>query len=177
MDKEFGVLSSSVPLQLLTSHFQTNDRQTKELVKKLQPEEINNFHYSKITKDIIDNGKCLPILTKLFKKSYEISKAYIHKPPKGLSAEEDLNLKNLLPDSPSYQLLEDDEMIFKIKGTSKPRLPPTGKISTAYKKKLLDDAFILPENETIDSSVTVTDNCQPMINTITSTPYNDFTNS
>ena len=56
-------------------------------------------------------------------------------------------------------LLEDDEMTYKAK-SGKPRLPPTGKISTTYKKKSLADAFILPEEDEANNVAgqTATDN-------------------
>ncbi|SMN21839.1 similar to Saccharomyces cerevisiae YBR081C SPT7 Subunit of the SAGA transcriptional regulatory complex, involved in proper assembly of the complex [Maudiozyma saulgeensis] len=145
LEKEFGVLSSSVPLQLLSSQFQATDGETKVQVKKLQPEEFEKARYSRIPKDYIDSTKCSMVLKPFLQKAYERSKLYATKPPKGVTIEEKIKRKETNLDSPSYILLEDDEVIVKTKGTARLRLPPTGKISTAYKKKPISDAFILPE--------------------------------
>ncbi|CAD1785257.1 similar to Saccharomyces cerevisiae YBR081C SPT7 Subunit of the SAGA transcriptional regulatory complex, involved in proper assembly of the complex [Maudiozyma barnettii] len=155
LEKEFGVLSSTVPLQLLSSQFQATDGETKVQVKKLQPEEFEKTRYPRIPKDYIDSEKCSAVLKPFLQKAFERSKLYTTKPPKGVTIEEKIKRKETNLDSPNYILLEDDEVIVKTKGTARLRLPPTGKISTAYKKKPLADAFILPD-EPIVAKVEVT---------------------
>ncbi|CAI4058690.1 hypothetical protein N7582_001170 [Saccharomyces uvarum] len=144
LEKEFGVLSSSVPLQLLTTQFQTVDGETKVQDKKIQPEESDSITYSKITKGLLDAGSFWNTLLPLLRKDYERSKAYIAKQSKS-SATSDRILPTSTEDS-SFALLEEDQFISK-KSASKARLPPTGKISTAYKKKPIASAFILPEED------------------------------
>lgn len=145
LEKEFGVLSSSVPLQLLSSQFQVTDGEAKVQVKKLQPEEFENGKYPRISKEFVDSNKYLVVLRPLLAKAYERSKTYTIKPPKGVIIEEKIKRKEPDPEASSYILLEDDEVTLKAKGSARLRLPPTGKISTVYKKKPLSDAFILPE--------------------------------
>lgn len=155
LEKEFGVLSSSVPLQLLTFQLQSNDSETKIQVKKIQPEEFSNVVYAKISKTNIDDGAFWGVLMPLLRKSWDRSKSYRQRLAKSNATE--FQESPDVADNSNELLIEDDEMVFKAKSANKPRLPPTGKISTSYKKKALSDAFILPEEEQIptqDSGVT-----------------------
>lgn len=145
LEKEFGVLSSSVPLQLLTFQLQANDGKAKEQTKKLQPEEFGNVVYTKITKEgIMEQSRWATFLS-LLDMANERSKNYRQKVAKSNAAADQLT-SQAIELIESQALLEDDEMTFKAK-TGRPRLPPTGKISSAYKKKPTADAFILPDDE------------------------------
>lgn len=151
LEKEFGVLTSSVPLQLLTFQLQANDAVTKEQAKKLQPEEFGNVVYSRITKEELIKQLRWSTLLPLIDKAFQRSKTYRQKVAKSNAAPDMLIHESLEP-TESPWLLEDEEMTFKVK-TGRPRLPPTGKISSAYKKKPIADAFILPseDDETVNS--------------------------
>ena len=140
LEKEFGVLSSSVPLQLLTSQFQATGDVAKVQEKKIQSEEVDGVVYSKVTNESINNMRSWSTLLPLLEKAQERSRNYTSKTNKGAAS--DTNVMEETDSSKSYTLLEDDEMVFKQKTGNKIRLPPTGKISTAYKKKPLDGAFI-----------------------------------
>lgn len=146
LEKEFGVLSSSVPLQLLTFQLQSTDAETKIQVKKIQPEEFHSVVYSKVTKEEISRGSYLGTLLPLLHKSFERSKNYRLRLAKSNATADQSSSETVVDEEPEL-LLEDDEMILKAKSGSKPRLPPTGKISNSYKKKSLAEAFILPEDE------------------------------
>lgn len=144
LEKEFGVLSSSVPLQLLTFQLQSNDGETKEQAKKLQPEEFGNVVYGKIAKErIIEQNRWATFLP-LVDKAFQRSKMYRQKVAKSNTA--DQLSSELLELIESQSLLEDEEMTFKAK-TGRPRLPPTGRISSAYKKKPIADAYVLPNED------------------------------
>lgn len=143
LEKEFGVLSSSVPLQLLTTQFQTVDGETKVQAKKIQPEESDSIVYKKITKGMLDAGSFWNTLLPLLQKDYERSKAYIAKQSKS-SANDKASITST--EDHSFALLEEDQFVSK-KTATKARLPPTGKISTTYKKKPIASAFILPEED------------------------------
>ncbi|QLQ79775.1 hypothetical protein HG537_0C04240 [Torulaspora globosa] len=145
LEKEFGVLTSSVPLQLLTFQLQANDAETKEQPKKLQPEEFGNVVYSRITKEELMKQSRWATLLPLIDKAFQRSKAYRQKVAKSNAAADMLIHESLEPIESPW-LLEDEEMTFKAK-TGRPRLPPTGKISSAYKKKPIADAFILPSED------------------------------
>ena len=146
LEKEFGILSSSVPLQLLTYRFQATEVETKEEVKKLQPEEFTDIIYSRVTKSHIESNTYSPMLTPLLKKAYEKSRKFVLKPPRGVVLDAHVEATKDTLDSPEYVLLEDPEMGVKPRGNSRIRLPPNGKIAGMHKKKPLEDAFILPED-------------------------------
>lgn len=152
LEKEFGVLSSSVPLQLLTFQSQASEGEIKEQVKKVQPEEFSDVSYSKLSKDELVGQSRWAILIPLLEKAWQRSRSYRQRLAKNSSLPDQLT-SDEMERKGAETLLEDDEMTFKAK-PSKPRLPPTGKISTAYKKKPLADAFTLPEeNEISEASV------------------------
>ncbi|KAK5782296.1 hypothetical protein RI543_000228 [Arxiozyma heterogenica] len=141
LDKEFGILSSSVPLQLLTTQFQAIDSEKKVQHNKVQPEEIDSVNYYKITKKDIQTNNRYHILKPLLKKAYEKSKLYSLRPVKNGPV---LKSPSHDPENDMYIILEDEEIPQK-KGSSKLRLPPTGKISTVYKRKVIANAFFIPE--------------------------------
>lgn len=143
LEREFGVLSSSVPLQLLTFRFQSNSVDNTDQVKKIQPEEYHSIVYKKLAKDEIEGSPQLQLLKNLLEKALEKSNIYIQKNKKSFQGEGEEAEPEANPDL----FLEDDEMLVKGKANSRPKIPPTGKISTNYKKRALIDAFILPEEE------------------------------
>lgn len=141
LEKEFGMLSSSVPLQLLTTQFQANENDKKVQINKVQPEEIESINYYRLTKRDVESNHKYSFLKPMLEKAYKKSRIYSLKPnkntPEAKTSQED-------PDSDSYVILEDEEMPQK-KGSSKLRLPPTGKISVSYKKAPIANAFFIPE--------------------------------
>ncbi|CCD22916.1 SAGA histone acetyltransferase complex subunit SPT7 NDAI_0A07620 [Naumovozyma dairenensis CBS 421] len=159
LEKEFGVLTSSVPLQLLTSQFQTAGDVAKVQDKKIQEEELNGITYSRLTKSQLDNNSCWGTLMPLLKIAYSKSKNYSLKPTKiNGNGEEPSNVDT---DSGDYVILEDDDMILKTKLGTKVRLPPTGKISAIYRKRPVADAFFLPEDEGKTQEAQVTEDGEP----------------
>ena len=141
LEKEFGVLSSSVPLQLLTTQFQANENEKKVQINKVQPEEIDSINYYRLTKRDVETNDRYKFLKPILEKAYKKSKIYSLKPNKNAT---EVKTAQQDPDSDSYIILEDEDMPQK-KGSSKLRLPPTGKISTVYKKAPIANAFFIPE--------------------------------
>lgn len=142
LDREFGVLSNSVPLQLLTFQFQGKGSEAKVQDKKIQPEEFNDVVYSDVATSSIKEGKYWKTLQPLLEKALNRFKVQSLKnnkqrPPESVSPKAEQDLFEVLP--------EDDEMPSKSKSSGKPRLPPTGKINTNYKKKPVADAFFAPD--------------------------------
>lgn len=158
LEKEFGVLSSSVPIQLLTFQSQASDGETEVQVKKVQPEEFSNVPYSKLTREELTTQAHWATLVPLLEKAWQRSKSYRQRLAK-ISSSGDQTAIDEMEKKGTELLLEDDEMTYKAK-SGKPRLPPTGKISTTYKKKSLADAFILPEEDEANNVAgqTATDN-------------------
>ncbi|SCU84587.1 LADA_0D02564g1_1 [Lachancea dasiensis] len=139
LDREFGVLSNSVPMQLLTFQFQGKGAEDKIQDKKIQPEEFNDVSYADVTTSSIHENKFWNTLRPLLEKAYSRFKAHCAKNGKS-KLTEDPSAKNL-----DYQVLaEDDDLPSKSK-SGRPRLPPTGKISTNYRKKNISDAFFAPD--------------------------------
>ena len=154
LDKEFGILSSSVPLQLLTTQFQAIDSEKKIQTNKVQQEEIDSLNYYKVTKKDVETNDRYKIIRSLLEKAYEKSKLYSLRPVKNSP---DIKSPSHDQENDAYIILEDEEMPQK-KGSSKLRLPPTGKISTVYKKKSIANAFFIPEPSSNDSETFQVDN-------------------
>ncbi|CCH62870.1 hypothetical protein TBLA_0I02120 [Henningerozyma blattae CBS 6284] len=153
LEKEFGVLSSAVPLQMLTFRLQSNTVDSADQTKKIQPEEYHNIVYRKIIKEDIDSKRYSSILTPLLEKAMARSEAYLIKIKKSQTLPESEEDKY-----PEGTILEDDEILIKGKSNNRPKIPPTGKISTNYKKKLIADAFFLPEEEAKEIKTEVSSN-------------------
>ncbi|CCE61462.1 hypothetical protein TPHA_0A03860 [Tetrapisispora phaffii CBS 4417] len=154
LEREFGVLSSSVPLQFLTFQSNSSSIEAAVKVKKIQPDELD-YHYKKVTKENIDDSSYTDLLKPLLKKSYDRTIEFHQKVAK-------LNSNNPTTEEipePHLELqagtiLEDDKMILKNKPGSKVRVPPTGKLTTTYKKKQVANAFFLPEVEESEKHLT-----------------------
>lgn len=159
LEQEFGILSNSVPISLLSFQFQATDSETKEQVMKLQAEEIKDIVYEKVSKKDLQSDRFSPIVLSLLTQSYEKTKSAIPKINKVVTAEAEKDNDDVTEEEPKTKplednddllVMEDDELPVKTKMGSRLRLPPTGKISTTYKKRPLADAFILPEEDPID---------------------------
>ncbi|CAR29612.1 ZYRO0G12804p [Zygosaccharomyces rouxii] len=146
LEREFGVLSSAVPLHLLTFQFQATDSEDKVQVKKIQPEEFDSVVYKKLDKQDVDDKVRMKTLYPLLINSLERSKTYRSKSSKNVSTDQPDQAVNGAEENQDA-LLEDEDMVFKAKAGSKPRVPPTGKITVPNKKKVVGDMFVLPESD------------------------------
>ncbi|BAO42214.1 transcriptional activator SPT7 [Kluyveromyces marxianus DMKU3-1042] len=142
LEKEFGDLAGNVPLQLLTFQFSGKDADIQVKTKVIQPEEFEDVIYKKVTRETVQSGTYSKLIQPLLQSAVDRCTAYFAKLARSKNA-------NQVPknyDSLSFPLLEDEEYP-KVKGSNRPRLPPTGKISTNYKKKHVSELFVLPEEE------------------------------
>ncbi|GAV55908.1 hypothetical protein ZYGR_0AZ00790 [Zygosaccharomyces rouxii] len=146
LEREFGVLSSAVPLHLLTFQFQATDSEDKVQVKKIQPEEFDSVFYKKLDKQDVDGKVSMKTLYPLLAKSFERSKTYRSKSPRGAGTDQPEQAATETEENQDA-LLEDEDMVLKAKAGSKPRVPPTGKITLSNKKKVASDMFVLPESD------------------------------
>ncbi|CEP63813.1 SAGA histone acetyltransferase complex subunit SPT7 LALA0_S09e03070g [Lachancea lanzarotensis] len=142
LEREFGVLSNSVPMQLLTFQFQGKGSEDKVQDKKIQPEEFNDVTYAEVQVSSVQNGEFWPTLQPLLEKA--LSRFNAHNAKVGKAKLNDGSSEEG-PDMTNQVLKEDEERPSKSKSSGKPRLPPTGKISTNYRKKPISDAFYAPE--------------------------------
>ncbi|CAG99604.1 SAGA histone acetyltransferase complex subunit SPT7 [Kluyveromyces lactis] len=142
LDKEFGELANNVPLQLLTFQFNGKDTDIQVKAKVIQPEEFEDVIYKKLNKENVQSDSYSKLIQPLLQSAVDRCSAYYTKLARSKNA--DQVPKNY--ESPLFPLLEDEEFP-KVKGANRPRLPPTGKISTNYKKKHVSELYTLPEEE------------------------------
>lgn len=137
LDKEFKMLSSSIPIYLLHSRLHNSFSNTGTTSKTTKYEDLRDWTTPKLTQADLDKqiGILQPFLRSLVLKTEAF---YIKlQKRKGESTE--------LPPPSQLVLIEDEDLPQKQRNV-RPRLPPTGKISSV-KKKILSTAFILPDEE------------------------------
>lgn len=140
LDKEFKMLSSSIPIYLLSSRLHTQYNQTGVASKRNKYEDLTRFEPPMMTAADIEGQ--VEILKPFYTKLYEKSKAHFIKQQKkkGESVE--------LPENGMLIMIEDDELPQKQRNI-RPRLPPTGKIS-GVKKRLISNGYFIPaEDDTL----------------------------
>lgn len=137
LDKEFKLLSSSIPIYLLHSRLHTSYSSNGSVNKNNKFEDLKDFGANELKASEID--KQIGLLKPFYTRLYEKSKAIFIKNQKKKGESTELPENNQLP------LIEDDELPQKQRNI-RPRLPPTGKISSV-KKKLISNSFFLPDEE------------------------------
>ncbi|EGW33741.1 uncharacterized protein SPAPADRAFT_147731 [Spathaspora passalidarum NRRL Y-27907] len=135
LDKEFNMLSSSIPIYLLHSRLHNQFSSTGGPNKRNKYEDLKEFEPARLTASDVSSqiGILIPFYTKLSEKS----KAHFVKMQKKKNEPTDL------PEDSLLILIEDEELPQKQRNI-RPRLPPTGKI-TSIKKKIIANSFFLPE--------------------------------
>lgn len=137
LDKEFKMLTSSVPIYLLHSRLQSSFSQSGPASTDNKYEDFKDWQTPKLTKS--DVGKQIGLLRPFYVDLVSRTEAFYLKLQKRKGGSLDL------PSDDALLLVEDEELPQKQRNI-RPRLPPTGKIALA-KKKLLSSAYILPEEE------------------------------
>lgn len=139
LDKEFNMLSSSIPIYLLHSRLHNQFASASGVSLRNKYEDLNEYVPANLTVADVKNqvGVLIPFYTKLSDKS----KAHFIKLQKKKGEPTDLPEDHLL-------LLIDDEELPQKQRNIRPRMPPTGKITT-IKKKIIANSFFLPEEETL----------------------------
>lgn len=137
LDKEFKMLSSSIPTYLLHSRLQNSLSSADPVNKSTKYEDLKDWVQPKLTQ--ADVQKQIGVLKPFYEALVQKSETFLVKQQKrkGESTE--------LPPPTRLYLIEDEELPQKQRNI-RPRLPPTGKI-TSVKKKLLSQAFILPDED------------------------------
>lgn len=135
LDKEFNMLSSSVPVYLLHSRLHSSFNNTGPANKTSKYEDLREWKPIKLRKEDVD--KQIGLLQNFYKDLVERTEvAYVKQQRrKG-------DFSDMANDSELF-LLEDEELPQKQRNI-RPRLPPNGKIQSV-KKKPLSSAYILPE--------------------------------
>lgn len=137
LDKEFKMLTSSIPVYLLHSKLQNSFNLSGPTNKSSKYEDLKDWTVPRLTKE--DVSKQIGLLQPFYLSLASKLEALYLKLQKRLGASMELPPPNKL------YLLEDEELPQKQRNI-RPRLPPTGKI-TLVKKKPLSSALLLPEDE------------------------------
>ncbi|WPK23779.1 hypothetical protein PUMCH_001025 [Australozyma saopauloensis] len=137
LDKEFKMLTSSIPVYLLHSKLQNSFNLSGPTNKSSKYEDLKDWKVPRLTKE--DVSKQIGLLQPFYLSLASKLEALYLKLQKRLGASMELPPPNKL------YLLEDEELPQKQRNI-RPRLPPTGKI-TLVKKKPLSSALLLPEDE------------------------------
>lgn len=132
LDKEFSMLGSSIPLHLLQSKFsEANDIDDQ---KKIHREDFENVPFKRILQDDIEKeiGLFQPFLRDALAKTKQ------HHSKQLKSKREVTEYMN---EAKGVVIMDDEDFPKK---QTKPKLPPTGKITPA-KKKVTPQTYFLPE--------------------------------
>lgn len=137
LDKEFKMLSSSVPVYLLHSRLHNSFNNSGPASKASRYEDLKDWETKKLTCKDVENQ--IGLLQPFYKELIHKTTAFYVKQQKrkGESTE--------TPPADKLFLLEDEELPQKQRNI-RPRLTPTGKIS-GVKKKVLSTAYILSDDE------------------------------
>lgn len=135
LDKEFKMLSSSIPIYLLHSRLHNSYSNNGIISKRNKYEDLKEYNVPKLYASEIDDQ--IGILAPFYSKLLEKSKSHYVKVQKKKGE------STVLPENDKLVLIEDEELPQKQRNV-RPRLPPTGKIAST-KKKLISSSFILPD--------------------------------
>ncbi|KAI5957852.1 SPT7 [Candida theae] len=139
LDKEFNMLTSSIPIYLLHSRLHNQFSGNGAATKRNKYEDLQDYEPAKLYASDVEKqiGLLIPFYEKLSERSKQ---SYIKaQKKKGESLD--------LPDDSQFALIEDDDLPQKQRNF-RPKLPPTGKI-TSIKKKIIASSFFLPEDDEI----------------------------
>lgn len=141
LDKEFKMLTSSIPINLLHSRLQSSLANADSTAKTTKYEDLRDLTTPKLTSADIKNQ--IGLLQPFYKDLVKRTEAHYVKQQKRIGESMEL------PPPHKLYLLEDEDLPQKQRNI-RPRLPPTGKI-TSVKKRLLLNAYVLPEEEKKES--------------------------
>lgn len=137
LEKEFKMLSNSIPIYLLHSRLHNSYSSTGSVIKGNKYEDFKEYKVPKLYASDIDNQ--IGVLSPFYSKLLDKSKAHYIKVQKKRGE------STTLPDNDKLLLIEDEELPQKQRNI-RPRLPPTGKIASV-KKKIIANSFILPDED------------------------------
>ncbi|KAG5420837.1 SPT7 [Candida metapsilosis] len=143
LDKEFNMLTSSIPIYLLHSRLHNQFSGNGAATKSSKYEDLQDYEPAKLY--AVDVEKQIGLLVPFYESLTERSKQQYVKAQKKKGESLDL------PDDSQFALIEDDDLPQKQRNI-RPKLPPTGKITT-IKKKIIASSFFLPEDDEIQDDV------------------------
>ncbi|KAG0689837.1 Transcriptional activator spt7 [Pichia californica] len=151
LDKEFGLLTSNIPLHLLQSKLSYQFSQMNKHMAKRIYEDFAELELPKLTKRDIPNQ--IGILQPFYEDIYIKSKLIYNKQLKKYQTQ---TLNGETPEEP-FTAIEDEEDLVMIEDTdlpykqrnNRPKIPPNGKI-TQIKKKFVATAFFIEKQDEIE---------------------------
>jgi len=134
LDKEFNMLGNSIPLHLLQSKL--SETSHSDDPKKIYREEFENAPFKRLSQDDIENEIKLfqPLLRDCLAKTK-------HYHSKQLKSKKEVN--EYMNEAKGVIIMDDEDYPKK---QTKPKLPPTGKI-TPSKRKVTSQVYFLPEDD------------------------------
>lgn len=137
LDKEYELMSSSMPLYMLHTRLHSSFANNNNASRRSKYEDLKDYKPGNLTASSI--AEQIGILKPFYSKLLERSKVHFVKQQKKK------NESTELPPDDELLLIEDEELPQKNRNI-RPRLPPTGKISS-IKKKIVANSMFLPELE------------------------------
>lgn len=152
LDKEFGLLTSNIPLHLLQSKLSYQFSQMNKHMAKRIYEDFEEVKFPKLRKRDIPNQ--IGILQPFYEDIYLKSKLMYSKQLKKYQTQ---TLNGETPEEPFHEieneddliLIEDDDLPLKQRN-NRPKIPPNGKI-TQIKKKFIPTAFFVEKQDEIET--------------------------
>ncbi|GAV27974.1 hypothetical protein PMKS-001442 [Pichia membranifaciens] len=152
LDKEFGLLTSNIPLHLLQSKLSYQFNQMNKHMAKRIYEDFEEVKFPKLRKR--DITKQIGILQPFYEDVYIKSKLMYNKQLKKFQTQ---TLNGETPEEPFHSidneedlvLIEDNDLPHKQRN-NRPKIPPNGKI-TQIKKKFIATAFFVEKQDEIES--------------------------
>ncbi|KAG7191908.1 Transcriptional activator spt7 [Scheffersomyces spartinae] len=135
LDKEYELMSSSMPLYMLHTRLHNSFSNNNNANRRSKYEDLKDYEPGNLTASSIKDQ--IGILKPFYTKLLERSKVHFVKQQKKK------NESTEFPPDDKLLLIEDEELPQKNRNI-RPRLPPTGKISS-IKKKVVANAMFLPE--------------------------------
>ncbi|CDK26293.1 unnamed protein product [Kuraishia capsulata CBS 1993] len=145
LDKEFGLLTSTIPLHLLHSRLQSSLNPDQQ-AHKIKYEDLEDVTYPKLTKESVKKqiGLLQPLLVKVIERSEQNLLKVLRRNDQ----------PEVIPsNNAEVELMEDDELPQKQRNL-RPKIPPTGKIM-GVRKKPVATSFFLEEDLTKSEVVEV----------------------
>lgn len=151
LDKEFGLLTSNIPLHLLQSKLSYQFNQMNKHMAKRVYEDFEEVEFPKLCKR--DIPKQIGILQPFYEDVYIKSKLMYNKQLKKFQTQ---TLNGETPEEPFHSidneeelvLIEDNDLPHKQRN-NRPKIPPNGKI-TQIKKKFIATAFFVEKQDEIE---------------------------
>jgi transcriptional activator SPT7 len=143
LDREFNMLSKSIPIYLLHSRLHNQFSSTGSLSKRNKFEDLKDYEPQVLRASEIPAQ--IGVLQPFYQKLYDKSVAQF------IKLQKKKNESTELPENNSLPLVEDEDLPQKQRNV-RPRLPPTGKIA-GIKKKFVSNAFILPDEVEVSEEV------------------------